>query len=137
MKSAELERLDEGNAGTFGCITFGDNVLFTGELPDRDNRPNVSRIPAGLYLCKWTWSPHFGRMMYLITDVQGRSGIRIHSANFMGDKSAGMRSQLYGCVALGMKIGTLAGQRAILVSKTAVRHFETYMNGEDFELWIY
>ena len=136
MKQANLERLTMTDEGTFGRISFGPHVLFTGELPDHDNAPNISCIPTGPYTCKYTWSPTFKKMMYLITEVPGRSGIRIHSANLMGDRSKGFKSQLYGCIALGEKIGMLGDQKALLVSRPAIRRLENYMNGKDFELWV-
>ena len=94
---AVLDRLESSDQGTFGRITFGDTTLFTGELPEKDNASNASCIPAGKYKCVWTYSPVFKRQMYLVESVPGRSGIRIHSANFMGDKSCGMKCQLHGC----------------------------------------
>jgi len=97
-------------------MLFGEHTAFTGELPDRGNAPNLSRIPSETYLCKWTYSPAFKRMMYLVTGVDGRSGIRVHPANLMGDRTKGFKSHLYGCIALGNRIGTLGGQKALLIS---------------------
>ena len=136
MKRAELQRISSLDEGTFGLIRYDDNKAYTGELPDRGNQPNLSCIPAGLYVCKWTYSPAFKRMMYIVANVVGRSGIRIHSANLMGDKTKGFKSQLYGCIALGEKLGTLGGQKAILISRPAMRHFEAWADEKDFELWI-
>lgn len=136
MKRAELIRTNTGDQGTFGRIYFDHQWAYTGELPDRNNACNISCIPSGTYLCKWTYSPAFKRMMYLVTKVNGRSGIRIHSANLMGDRRKGFKCHLYGCIALGNRIGTLGGQKAILVSRPAVRRFEKWANEEDFELWI-
>lgn len=39
------------------------------------------QIPAGRYRVTITASAHFGRMLPLINDVPGRSGVRIHSGN--------------------------------------------------------
>lgn len=117
-------------------MNFGDGEVFSGELPDRGNAPNISRIPAALYLVKWTYSPAFKRMMYLVTGVPGRSGIRLHSANLMGDRAKGFKSHLYGCVALGRRVGSIKGQRALLVSRPAIRELETWGGGEPFELEI-
>lgn len=136
MKSAVLTRTEEGNQGTFGTIHFGDTALFTGELPDRNNAPGVSCIPEGLYECLWTYSPAFKRKMYLVNNVEGRSGIRIHPANLMGDKSKGYKSHLLGCIALGERMGSIKGQKAVLVSRPAVTMLERYMDGEPFTLEI-
>ena len=133
---AYLARTDISDQGSFGRIYFGDDELFTGELPDRDNAPNISCIPCGLYLVQWTFSPAFKRMMYLVTDVDGRSGIRIHSANYMGDRSKGLKCHLYGCIAMGRNLGMIKGQKAILSSRPAIRAFEEWGAGEPFELEI-
>ena len=76
------------------------------ELPDRNNERNYSRIPAGKYRCVWHRSPRFG-WVYLVTDVQGRSHILTHSANWAGDSRKGYRCDLNGCIALGMRHMTL------------------------------
>ena len=133
---AVLDRLESSDQGTFGRITFGDTTLFTGELPEKDNASNASCIPAGKYKCVWTYSPAFKRQMYLVESVPGRSGIRIHSANFMGDKSCGMKCQLHGCIAFGEKLGVMDGQKALLLSASAVRKLESAMARQPFELEV-
>jgi len=54
----------------------------------------------------------------------------------MGDKSCNMRSQLYGCIALGEKLGHMDGQKAIMLSRPAVAKLENSMKREPFELEI-
>lgn len=137
MKRANLYREMTGDHGTFGEIFLEDGpALFTGEQPWLDNAANKSCIPAGKYTVLWTWSPAFGRMMHLVSKVPGRSGIRIHPANLMGDRDKGFKSQLYGCIALGERRGVLSGQTAVLISRPAVRRLEEWANGEPFELEI-
>jgi len=132
-----LQRLETGDHGTFGRIVLpGERMFYTGELPWRENLPNVSCIPAGLYIAKWTWSARFGRRMYEIGPVAGRFGIRIHSANLCGDTSKGFRSHLNGCIAFGEHIGVMGKQKAILVSRPAVREFERIMAGQTFQLEV-
>lgn len=131
-----LERLETSDQGTFGKIRVGNEVFYTGELPWRDNRSNVSCIPVGLYECSFTLSARFRKRMYLVMNVNGRTGIRIHSANYMGDSTLGYRCHLNGCIALGEKIGTMDGQKAILLSTPAIRRFEKLMNGKNFILEI-
>ena len=133
---AVLERLESSDQGTFGRITFAGTTLFTGELPEKNNASNASCIPAGKYKCVWTYSPAFKRQMYLVDSVPSRAGIRIHSANFMGDKSCGLKSQLHGCIALGEKLGVMDGQKAVLLSACAVRKLEAAMARKPFELEI-
>jgi hypothetical protein len=67
--------------------------------------------------------------MYLVEEVKDRSGIRIHPAN--------LTSQLNGCIALGEKLGTLNGKKAVLLSQPAVRKLETFMKGKSFILELY
>jgi len=130
-----LERLECSDQGTFGRLIAPGLALFTGELPDHDNAPNVSRIPAGRYRCTWALSPRFKRFMYGVAPVVGRAGIRVHSANFVGDDPP-WRRQLNGCIALGERLGWIDRQKVILLSAPAVRRFEAAMNHQPFDLEI-
>lgn len=136
MLRATLLRLESSDQGTFGRLTIDGCVekFFTGELPWRDNAPNASCIPAGAYRCVWTHSARFGRSMYLVAPVIGRAGIRIHAANLMG--APPFRAQLNGCLALGERLGTIDGQKALLLSRPAVGRFERLLSGRTFELEI-
>jgi hypothetical protein len=136
VRTAVLTREESTDQGTFGRLVADGLTLFTGELPWRENAPNVSCIPAGTYKAAWTFSPAFKRMMYLILPVEGRSGIRIHSANMMGDKAMGFRSHLNGCIALGKRIGWMAKQKAVLLSAPAVTELENFFDREAFELEV-
>jgi len=133
---AILTRLDSSDQGTFGRIVGPGITLLTGELPWRENRPSISCIPEGFYRVEWTWSPRFRRFMYLVDGVVGRSGIRKHSANLMGDAALGYKSQLNGCIALGERLGWLDMQKAVLLSAPAVRRFEEAMNHRPFILEV-
>lgn len=137
MSNVILTRLDSGDQGTFGhIITPSGLFLYTGELPWRDNRESESCIPDGVYNVVWTFSTHFRRFMYLLEGTDPRLGIRMHSANFMGDATLGYKKQLNGCIALGEKLGVMNGQKAVLVSVSAVRRFETEMGQRPFKLEI-
>lgn len=137
METVILKRFDQGDQGTFGLlVTPRGFMCFTGELPDRNNLPSISRIPPGTYHVEATWSPRFKRKMYLVFEVPRRSGIRKHAANFMGDKSKNYRCQLNGCIALGEKLGVMGGQKALLVSAPALRRFEQHMSLQPFTLQI-
>ena len=136
LVTVKLQRLASTEEGTFGTLRTPVRSYFTLELPDRNNLPNISCIPIGTYVCSWTLSPRFKRKTYEIMKVKARSGIRIHSANFAGNDEKGFRKQLNGCLALGLKTGTLDGQKALLLSSPAIRQFETEMNGESFILEI-
>jgi hypothetical protein len=128
MRKIILQRRPSIPQGTFGTITIKDLVLFTIELPWKNNENNVSCIPSGTYLCKWTKSPRLKKFTYEVTGVKGRSGIRIHSANFA--------TQVLGCIALGITNGKMEGKRGVFGSTTAVRKFHEALNQEDFQLEI-
>lgn len=140
MRKLTIERLESSDHGTFGLLQFEMNgwleSFYVGELPWRDNASNVSCIPKGTYRGLWTYSPRFKRSMYLIDGVTNRAGIRMHSANFMGDDTKGFKRQLNGCIALGEKLGTMEGQKVILLSSPAMRRFERLMGGQPFILEI-
>lgn len=136
MKTAVLRRTEMGDAGTFGTLEIDGAEFVTGELPDRDNAPEISCIPAGVYLCKWTPSNRLKRETYQVMDVPGRTGIRLHPANFMGDVSKGLKAEVNGCIALGAARVPINGQEAVGGSRDTVKKFEALLGGEDFELQI-
>lgn len=47
--------------------------------------PGKTAIPRGIYECHITYSPKFKRMLPLLLDVKGYSGIRIHSGTKASD----------------------------------------------------
>lgn len=136
MDRVILERQESGDQGTFGRLIVGQLSLYTGELPWRGNASDTSCIPPGVYNCAMTLSPRFRRALYEIRSVDGRSAIRIHPANVMGDKSRGYLSQLNGCVALGERMGWMDRQKAVLLSRPAVRRFEMHMQHKPFLLEV-
>lgn len=136
MKTARLVRTTTGDEGTFGTLTVDGHTFVSGELPDRANAPGISSIPAGSYLCKWQFSPKFQRDVYHLQDVPGRTVVEIHPGNVMGDKALGFKSDLNGCLALGMDRGVIDGQKAILNSREALDNFEKITAHQDFTLEI-
>jgi hypothetical protein len=136
MRQVTLVRTETSAEGTFGVLkTDSGFECATGELPWRDNAPNKSSIPAGIYECTWRESPKHG-MCYHVENVPGRTDIEIHSANFMGSADEGFQCDLAGCIALGLEAGEMEGQKAILFSKSAITGFEHDLNYETFELTI-
>lgn len=131
-----LRREASTDQGTYGVLAVpGGLVLQTLELPWRDNRRQVSCIPAGRYACAITQSPKFGRV-YLLQGVPGRSEILIHAGNVAGDVSRGLRSDVQGCILLGRSRGELRGQRAVINSRVAVDEFMAELHGAPFTLEI-
>ena len=137
---ATLQRGPSTDAGTFGVMTFGSEVVHTVELPWRDNARQRSCIPLGTYKCAIVKSPRFGRV-YGVSGVPGRSHVLIHSANFGGDETKGFDTQLHGCIAPCMRVGVMrnkAGnmQPAGLVSRPALARLMEWADGAPFELEI-
>lgn len=137
MKKGTIIRVDDVRQ-TLGVINV-DNGGFTSkslELPWKENQNNISCIPAGVYICKWTKSTRMSAekghdvFTYQIMDVPNRGGVRIHSANYF--------HQLRGCIALGnaAKDMDMDGCDDISHSGATVKAFEKYMNYQDFELEI-
>lgn len=113
----------ESPYGTFGRLTMADFTCLTLELPDRDNRTNVSRIPAGRYVAKRvrTRRPFSGRPhSFWLHPVEGRTGILVHSGNFAGDVEYGLRTHSWGCILLGRGAAWINGQPGITQSRATV-----------------
>lgn len=125
-----LTRLYDYGKETVGRLDAGNFTCNTLELGFHNNQTNVSSIPKGNYIIKWTFSPRFLRYVYQIQNVPGRSGIDIHSAN--------LYAQLLGCIALGRGYSNLDsdGLPDILNSRDTVKEFETWGNKRDLILNI-
>lgn len=80
---------------TIGALEFDGFRCATLELPDLDNKAQVSCIPAGTYKCKKIVSPSKGNCIS-ITNVPMRSNILIHVGNFTSD--------VLGCIIVGDSI---------------------------------
>lgn len=140
MRRITLTRHESSSHGTFGTFVVpnGDYLEFfySGELPWLNNASGKSCVPPGIYKVRKTTWIKYQKPVYMLDNVPKRQGILIHSANFMGDRERGLKSQLYGCISLGEKLGVMEGQKALLVSSPAVRRFQDMMGWEDFELEI-
>lgn len=106
----------------FSCKTM--------ELPWLENKRNVSCIPTGTYLVKWTLSPRMMKYTYEVQKVPNRSGIRIHAGNFYKD--------FLGCIGLGASFADINkdGEIDITSSRNTVKAFEALMGKKDFTLVI-
>jgi len=133
---ATIVREKSNDQGTPGKLYALGQWFYTLELPERDNKPYVSRIPEGVYLVEWTFSKKFERYTYELSEVDGRWAIRIHPGNWAGDVTLGFITDLLGCIALGEARGTLKGQIAVLNSRSAVEKFQNLMEQKEFILTI-
>lgn len=140
MKEGFLNRYYSDRKQTLGVFTVkADSELFVCkslELAWNDNENNISCIPPGDYICKWTLSPRLTKVhkqdtfTYEVLDVPGRSGIRIHSANYF--------YELLGCIAFGDALKDINADKNLdlIHSGTTVQRFNQFMNKESFRLII-
>lgn len=134
-----MYRLLTGDEGTIGALFNGGIfVCYMGELPWRDNRPNVSRIPCGSYEVAYLKRSGSGRYrdVYHVRNVPHRTGVLIHSGNWEGDTSKGLRTHTHGCLLPGSRIGRLNGQLAVLASKSALHKLHTAVSRQNFTLEV-
>lgn len=142
MKTVSLVRKSTGDDGTFGKAFTDERGYYTAELPWRDNRPGISCIPTGEYICKWLYSPHHNRKLYHLQDVPGRTDVEIHPGNYAGDTTKlsenrnPYRSDVEGCILLGLAAERVLGQMMLIQSRTAIDMFEKEMEQADFLLKI-
>jgi len=141
LRKAYLYRLRNTDEGTFGILAIDGKYWHSLELPNRDNKQNVSCIPVGDYKVSIRHSPHFGRDLYHVREVPHRGYILIHGANLAGDTSLGWQTHLKGCITLGKKIGRMKNkfgnsQRCVFSSRQAIMEMMDYLGNEEFKLEI-
>ncbi|MHA1815918.1 MAG: DUF5675 family protein, partial [Candidatus Heimdallarchaeaceae archaeon] len=118
--------------GTEGILATQDFSCKTLELPWKDNRRQISCIPPGEYKVEIRLSNKYGRI-YWVRKVPERTYILIHSGNYAGDRSKGLKTHVMGCILLGKTHGFLGGQRAVLNSRLTVKRFMRLMEYETFQ----
>ncbi len=138
MKTATIIRNPSDAKQTLGTLNCEDIKFFcdTLELPDKGNQHDISCIPIGDYICKWTRSNRLSEktghdyFTYEVLNVPNRSGIRIHAASFFHD--------LKGCISIGKEGIDIDkdGEQDLQSSRDTLAEFETKMNHEDFKLSI-
>ncbi len=125
-----LIRTHFSDQGVKGLMVANRHIFHTLELPWRGNVRNISCIPPGIYEMDYvrTRRPFSGRYFsHWLKEVPNRTGILIHSGNWAGDTTKGLKSHSWGCILLGKQAGVLAGQRAVLSSRHAVYEFNTVL----------
>jgi hypothetical protein len=139
-KQATITRYYGDSKQTLGSLmTMNGTEVWTCkvlELCWDMNINNKSCIPKGMYHCKYTRSNRLSAVAghdvftYEVLNVQSRSGIRIHSANYF--------YQLLGCIALGDNTKDINADSNLDIthSGNTVAKFVEIMNKEDFILYI-
>lgn len=125
---ATLKRHYHGDDCTIGKISLDGVTLFTMERPWLQNKSNISCIPAGTYQVIWSRSPRLRKFTYEVLNVPGRGGIRIHAGNRAADS--------LGCPLLGLRLGRIGSDRAVLASRSAVALFESHFQRKSFTLEV-
>lgn len=129
-----LQRDKSTPGGTYGKLSLPDGTTFqTLELGWRGNASQKSCIPAGTYNVKTRKSAKYGDV-YEVQNVPGRTAILIHAGNTAGDVDKGQKSDVQGCILLGMQRNETGGQPAISGSKQAMQQFASKMAGQAFTL---
>lgn len=137
MRTVAIHRFGQDDQGSPGRLTTPGFRCFSLELPWRDNKPEVSCLPEGVYWARWSLSPRLKKWTYeIIEQIPERAGFRLHSGNKAGDVHKGFKSDSLGCPLLGYHFGVMHGQRAVLVSRPAVADFVTFMERKPFTLEI-
>lgn len=121
---------DKQTLGSF--VATYNGKTFTGktlELPDLNNKINVSRINAGQYVCKK--EKFKGKYdAYHVMNVSKRSGIFIHIGNYFSD--------ILGCILLGKTHTDINkdGYKDVTSSKDTLTALIKFFDGKDFTLII-
>lgn len=113
-----------------GTLIIDGNEFAVLEPAWRNNKNNISCIPAGDYEVAYLAKSASGKYkdVYHILDVPNRGGILQHNGNVV--------SHTLGCQLIGKYRGILAGQPAILNSKTALGELHEITGRQNYKLKI-
>ena len=119
-------RCTKNTKAVYGIIIVkqGDSILFVARTIE-----NLSKIfPDGVYDLRFEYSPKFGRSLWELYGIKGRSEIKIHVVNFY--------DELDGCIGVGathidIKAGKhdYDGIKDLASSAITLQKFHTAMNG--------
>ncbi len=131
----KIQRINKSEFQCLGILTIldGDNFPYwecrTLELPDLGNEKRISCIPEGIYWVEKRWSKKYGNHFH-IKDVDGRSYILIHNANYV--------RQLLGCITVGLAHTDIDGDglRDVTRSKQTLKDLNRELP-DRFKLEIY
>lgn len=143
---------DQGTKG--GLVLPSGKMLYSLELPWRDNHHDFSCIPEGVYTCRRMPSARmtylFGAMgvgdMYEVLGVKDRDGVFLHAGTWAGDVTKTLAdgvtkllSSVEGCILLGLSVApdTQHGnQYGIFSTRLAITQLIKEMKGADFQLQV-
>jgi len=106
-----IYRYYKSDTETLGILmSTKQHLLYTIELPDKENKKDISCIPSGCYkYIKW-YSPTFKTTVLRLEGVPNRANILIHPANFVGE--------LRGCIGAGLRAIDIDGDGTIDVASS-------------------
>ncbi len=115
MKTLILKRIAYIEDGTFGVL-FDEDIPFclTLEKEWKDNKKDISCIPAGDYICIRVQSPKFGNT-FEIVNVPDRTNILFHKGNIEDDSE--------GCVIVGEQYHRYRRKVSIKASREGFKEF--------------
>lgn len=99
MKTVIINRVNTNDKQTIGrCYVRNEQgkIEFEAASLERgwlQNKPNVSSVPAGVYMLVKEYSPRFDTDLWELKEVYNRSETKFHVSNYW--------YQLEGCIALG------------------------------------
>lgn len=96
------------------CYTVEDK--YRGDELSKTKVAGKTAIPCGRYRLRYTFSPKFGKKMWLVDGVPFFSGIRVHTGN-TADASEG-------CIIVGRKLGVDRVNESVL----ALGDVEAYLS---------
>lgn len=113
-----------------GTLYAQGEVFQVLERPWLANKTNESCIPAGEYTTIFLPRSASGKYknVYQLQAVPGRSGILIHSGNLV--------THTRGCLIIGSRRSQLAGQAAVINSRSALQLLVELFDQQDFVLQI-
>lgn len=99
---------------TLGRLLYKNFSCFTLELPWKDNKTEISCIPAGKYKVSRRYSSKYGDHLQVL-DVKDRTYILIHSGNYYSD--------ILGCILVGSSLVDLNkdGYKDVTESKNTLK----------------
>lgn len=112
-------------------MIVGEHILAVLERPWLDNARNRSCIPAGEY--KGRFLPRSGsgkyKNVFHLQAVPRRSGILMHNGNVVAHSK--------GCLIVGLRVGWLASQPAVLNSRSGMQVARDYLGAGPFRITIF
>jgi hypothetical protein len=126
MKELILKREIISNKAILGTLlSDSEELCKTLENPWKNNAPNISCIPEGIFRCKKDDTGKF--QFYKILDVGGRSGVEIHNGN--------KEQHTKGCILVGEDWIFMDKELAISNSKKTIKKLKGILPDE-FNLTI-